>query len=362
MTPRALALIFGGPSAEHDISLVSARCILAALDRSRFAPVLLGIARDGQWYLVEESLLQQTGFDAPVDVAAGTPVFLLREGGAVKVVDQASRRDLQAIDVAFPIVHGPGGEDGALQGMLRLLNLPFVGCDVAASAAGMDKEFTKRLLMSAGIPVSDFLVFKRGADLAQAWEQVAARFAMPVYVKPANMGSSVGVHKVDGREAFLAAAADALRYDSKFLVEENIVGDEVEVAVLGNLQAQASVPGAFHANDAFYTFDAKYMNANGASFRVPATADDALNQRLRELALEVYRVLDCRGLTRVDSFLTPDGRVLVNEVNTLPGFTPISMYPALWEATGLPYGELVSRLVELAFEAHGERAGLALNR
>ncbi len=362
MSQRTLALIFGGPSAEHDISLVSARCILAALDRQQFAPVLLGIARDGQWYLVEESLLQQTSFDAPVEVASGRPVFLLRESGVVKVVDQGTRQDVQSIDVAFPIVHGPGGEDGALQGMLRLLNLPFVGCDVASSAAGMDKEFTKRLLLSAGIPVSDFLVFRKGVALAEAWEQVSARFSMPVYVKPANMGSSVGVHKADSREAFLAAAADALRYDSKILVEENIVGDEVEVAVLGNLQAEASVPGAFHANDAFYTFDAKYMNANGATFRVPATQDDALNQRLRELALDVYRVLDCRGLTRVDSFLTPDGRVIVNEVNTLPGFTPISMYPALWEASGLPYAALVSRLVALAFEAHQERAAKSLCR
>lgn len=363
MSKKNLALFFGGPSAEHDVSLVSAKCILKALDRNKFNVLLLGLSREGVWYLLQESDLLKTEFDKPIDVSkVGQEVMAYREKDQVQLVDHQSKKMISPLDVAFPIIHGTIGEDGSIQGYFKVLGLPFVGCDVAASSACMDKEFTKRILENAGIKVAPFLVCKEEEKLELTWQKIQETFKMPIYVKPANMGSSVGVHKANSREEFLRAAFDAFNYDSKILIEENIEGEEVEVAVLGNMKPEASLPGAFRANDNFYTYEAKYLNKEGATFHVPATSDPALTEEIRQLALKVYDTLDCRGMARVDLFLTPKKELIVNEVNTLPGFTPISMYPQLWEKSGVPYSDLLNRLIDFAFEEHERRKIKAVRR
>lgn len=353
---KKLALIFGGPSAEHNVSLVSARCILAELDRNQFEVFALGIDKTGSWYLVDPERLKKTAFDAPISISeAGDEVCLIRRNQRVELLSLVSSKTLSVIDVAFPIVHGPWGEDGALQGFLKLLSLPFVGCDVTASAICMDKEYNKRICENAQIPVAPFKVYHSDQSIDEIKTDVQKYFKWPVYLKPANMGSSVGVHKVKDASAFELAARDAFQYDSKILVEENIDGLEVEVAVLGNRQASASQPGAFRANDTFYTYEAKYLNKDGATFQVPATQNTELNEKLRDFALNVYKTLDCTGLSRVDLFLTDDEKIYLNEVNTLPGFTPISMYPKLWQGSGKEYSPLLTELVKLAFEEHEVR-------
>lgn len=354
---KNLALIFGGPSAEHNISLVSAKCILAELDRTQFEVFALGIEKNGSWYLVDPKKLGATQFDAPISISkSGIEVSLVRRQNKIDLINLSDSNTIAQLDVAFPIVHGPWGEDGALQGFLKLLQIPFVGCDVTASALCMDKEFNKRVCEQAKIPVAAFKVYHSDQSLPSIQHDVEKHFKLPIYLKPANMGSSVGVHKVSDLAKFQAAAQDAFLYDTKILVEENIDGLEVEVAVLGNRKAQASQPGAFRANDDFYTYEAKYLNKEGATFQVPATNNKELNEKLREFALNVYKTLDCKGLSRVDLFLTADERIYLNEVNTLPGFTPISMYPKLWEGSGKPYSKLLSELVDLAFDEHNERS------
>lgn len=354
MSRTRVGIIFGGTSSEHEVSLQSAKNILDALDHERFEPVLIGIDKQGRWHLSQAGSFLLNA-DDPARIA------LHRSGVALSVHPGAGQAQLQPadpaavlgqIDVVLPIVHGPLGEDGALQGLLRMANLPFVGSPVLGSAVAMDKDVTKRLLRDAGLQVAPWQCIRRHQAATIDVDCVIARLGLPLFVKPANQGSSVGVSKVKDAAGFAAALERALRYDHKVLVEAAVAGREIECAVLGNEQPQASVCGEVVVHDEFYAYDTKYLNENGADVVVPADIDDATQQRIRQIALQAYQALECAGMARVDVFLTGDGRVVINEVNTLPGFTRISMYPKLWGASGVDYTTLITRLIELALERH----------
>lgn len=349
MAKIKLALIFGGRSTEHEISILSATSIFSQLDKERYEVLLLKIDIQGQWFLVNGD--QLTTEDATqISVSAGNPKARIHsiENGTV----------LGEIDVAFPVLHGTFGEDGTIQGFLKVLNVPFVGCDVLASSACIDKAYTKKLLVQAGVQVSPGVIVTKGDDVS--FEEIEAKFGLPLFVKPANLGSSVGVHKVGNREEFETGLADALRYDTKVLVEQNIVGREIECAVLGNENPEASLPGEIILNSEFYSFESKYVDGKSSGTQIPAELPDHIVQRIREIALKGYRALGCEGMARVDFFLTADEQLIINEINTIPGFTKISMYPKMWEATGLPYTQLLDRLIELALERHQRDSALRI--
>ncbi|WP_434031786.1 D-alanine--D-alanine ligase [[Pseudomonas] boreopolis] len=357
-----VGLVFGGQSTEHEVSLQSAKNIVDALDKDRFDVSLIGIDKQGQWHLAELD-----GFLLDADDPAR--IAFNRTGRSLALVPGAETQPLrplqqaqmpEQIDVVFPIVHGTLGEDGSLQGLLRMANLPFVGSGVLGSAVAMDKDVAKRLLRDAGLEVAPFACFDRHRARTADFDALAAQLGLPLFLKPANQGSSVGVSKVRDRAQFEAAMAQALEFDHKALVEAAIDGREIECAVLGNDRPQASVCGEVVVHDEFYSYATKYISETGADVVVPAAIDADTQARIQDVALRAYRALDCAGMARVDVFLTPQGRIVVNEVNTLPGFTRISMYPKLWQASGLGYRELVTRLIELALERHA--ADRALKR
>ncbi|WP_355606527.1 D-alanine--D-alanine ligase [Xanthomonas cannabis] len=351
-----VGLIFGGKSAEHEVSLQSARNVLEALDPQRFEPVLIGIDKQGQWHLsAQDGFLRDA--DDPSRIA------LHRSGHAVAVLPGAkqaqlrpveSEQALAQIDVVFPIVHGTLGEDGSLQGLLRMANLPFVGSGVLGSALAMDKDMAKRVLRDAGLEVAPFVCFNRHTAAHADVDALIARFGLPLFVKPANQGSSVGVSRVRSAADFADALALALAYDHKVLVEAAIAGREIECAVLGNATPQASVCGEVVVHDAFYSYQTKYISAHGADIVIPAAIDAQTQQRIQQVAVQAYQALDCAGMARVDVFLDADGRIVINEVNTLPGFTRISMYPKLWQASGLDYTSLITQLIDLALQRHAD--------
>ncbi len=349
-----VGLIFGGKSAEHEVSLQSARNIVNALDKQRFDVSLIGIDKQGQWHASDlDGFLLNA--DDPARIAlhrSGRGIALVPGSDAQPLRPLAPAQALDQIDVVFPIVHGTLGEDGSLQGLLRMANLPFVGSGVLGSAVAMDKDVAKRLLRDAGLEIAPFTCFTHATAGRADFAALVERFGLPLFVKPANQGSSVGVSKVHDAAEFAAALQLALSYDHKALVEAAIAGREIECAVLGNEQPQASICGEVVVHDAFYSYDTKYISEDGAEVVVPAAIDAQTQQRIQDVALRAYRALECAGLARVDVFLTADERIIVNEINTLPGFTRISMYPKLWEASGLSYRELITRLIELALERH----------
>lgn len=349
-----VAVIFGGQSSEHEVSLRSARAILEHLDQERFESLPVGITRDGRWLvggdpltaLAQRSSLPLEGssplraFGQPVETRA--PEFLWSE----------------EIDVVFPVLHGPYGEDGTVQGLLELAGIPYVGCGVLASAIAMDKPTAKRLFASIGLAQARWLLFtwpewqRSQAEIAAAIER---ELGYPCFVKPANLGSSVGVSKVHNATELTAAIEEASHYDRRILVEEAIDARELEVSVLGNDQPIASIVGEIIPSREFYDFEAKYIDAN-SRLLIPAPITEEQAETVRQMALAAFRVIDGAGMARVDFFLErPTGRILINEVNTIPGFTAISMYPKLWEACGLCFRDLVTRLIELALERHAEQ-------
>jgi len=253
-------------------------------------------------------------------------------------------------DVAFPVLHGPYGEDGTIQGLFKLANVPFVGASVAGSAVGMDKDVTKRLLRDAGIPTGMFLVFHKNEKGSISFRDVKKKLGMPMFVKPANLGSSVGVFKVHNEDEFKKAIRKAFLYDTKILIEEYIKGREMECAVLGNEVMQASVPGEIRPKHEFYSYEAKYLDENGAALDIPAKVSSALIKKIQDLSKKTCQILCCEGMARVDFFLTQKNELYVNEINTLPGFTSISMYPKLWEASGISNEKLVDFLIKLALD------------
>jgi D-alanine-D-alanine ligase len=362
VTKTRVIILFGGRSAEHEISILSARNVLAALDRQRFEPVLIGIDRAGGWHLESERTLA---------AATGSPRALALDPAAPPVGVEAALVQVapaggEAVDtVVFPVLHGTYGEDGTVQGLLDLADAAYVGAGVLGSAIGMDKEVAKRLLRDAGIPVVDFVLvtaagFARDPEAALA---PAARFGFPVFVKPSNAGSSVGVSKVRDRTGLAPAVRAALAYDRKVLIERAVDAREIECSVLGNDDPMASVPAEIlvHHKDGFYSYDAKYVDPNGASFRVPAEIPEPLIARVKELAIQTFRALELAGMARVDFFLERTGDapgLYVNEVNTIPGFTAMSMYPKMWEASGLSQKQLLTRLIDLALERRNGRRAL----
>jgi D-alanine-D-alanine ligase len=355
-----VGVIFGGKSAEHEVSLQSAKNIVDAIDKDKFDVTLLGIDKQGQWHINDASNYLLNA-ENPALIAlnrSNKNVALIPGKEKQQLIESGSAGTLGQLDVVFPIVHGTLGEDGSLQGLLRMANLPFVGAGVLGSAVSMDKDVTKRLLRDAGLAVAPFVTLTRSNRAKFSFEQLSERLGLPLFVKPANQGSSVGVSKVQDRAGFDAAVTLAFSFDHKVLVESAIVGREIECAVLGNDEPQASLCGEIVLSDAFYSYDTKYINEQGAQVIVPAVIAPEVSDKIRDVALKAFRALECFGLARVDVFLTPDNNVVINEINTLPGFTNISMYPKLWAASGVSYSELITRLIELALERHQQDRAL----
>ena len=351
-----VGIVFGGQSAEHEISILSARNILEALDRSRFEPRLIGIDKAGHWLVQDEPrFLANAGDPRLVQVQPGA-AFQLTGGMADAPRDDRSD---QSLDVVFPILHGTLGEDGTIQGLLEVAGIPYVGAGVLGSAIGMDKDVAKRLLRDAGIPIATFQTVRRpqfDADRQGVCESLAA-LGYPLFTKPANAGSSVGVRRVADPKSLAAALEHAFEFDSKVIAESAVVGREIELAVLGGNPPTVSVPGEIvvqHA-DGFYSYEAKYLDAQGARLELPARLSADECARAQALALRTFEVLECDGLARVDLFLRPDGKFFVNEINTMPGFTAMSMYPKLWGLSGLRPADLVSRLIDLALERAAQK-------
>jgi len=344
-----VAVVLGGRSTEHAISCVSAGSVLAALDRDRYDVVAVGITPEGRWVLVPDdpALLAMTGRELP-GVKDGQAVALPGDptaGGLVPLEDGPGV--LGAVDVVFPVLHGPWGEDGTLQGLLEMADVPYVGSGVLASAAAMDKVVAKVLLRAAGLPVAESVVARRGEEPDR--EAVAA-LGLPVFVKPARGGSSIGITRVQDLAELPAALQTARAADPKVMVEAAVVGREVECGVLeGPDGLRASVPAEVRVSGdrAFYDFEAKYLE-DATELDVPADLPEGVTERLQEMALTAFRALDCEGLARVDFFVGPGGELTVNEVNTMPGFTPTSMYPLMWQASGVDYPALVDALVQAA--------------
>jgi D-alanine-D-alanine ligase len=347
--PRTrLAILYGGRSAEHQVSVVSARSVMEALDPDRFEVVPIAITRAGAWLLPDRSPLELTASDGalPEVEAAGTELAVRPEQG------------VGGVDVVFPILHGPFGEDGTVQGLFELADLPYVGSGVLASALAMDKAMAKVVLAQAGLPQAPYLVVPERdwrADPDRVAAEVGGRLAYPVFTKPARLGSSIGISKVKTPDGLAAGLADAFAHDTKALVEQGVVARELECGVLGNDAPEASVVGEVVPGHEFYDFEAKYLDES-LKLEIPAPVPGAVRDRVRELSLRAFQALDCEGFARVDFFYEEaTGRVLLNEVNTIPGFTPKSMFPMLWAASGLCYPDLVARLVDLAVERHAVR-------
>lgn len=353
-----VGVIFGGRSAEHEVSLQSAKNVIAAIDRDKYEVVLIGLDKDGAWHLSDETryLLNETDPKMIALNKTDNELALVPGERCRQVVSIRGEAEIGQLDVVFPVLHGTYGEDGTIQGMLKLADIPFVGADVLGSAIGMDKDVAKRLLRDAGIRIADFITLRKQeeADFKAAKE----RLGLPLFVKPACQGSSVGVSKVDGEEEFLAAIRKAFEYDVKVLVEECVAGREIECSVLGNDDPVASIPGEIIPRHEFYSYEAKYIDENGAALEIPAKLTEGEIERIRETAKKTYTALSCEGMARVDFFLKKDGDIVVNEINTIPGFTRISMYPKLWEKSGIGYPELIERLIGLALERYEKQSRL----
>lgn len=318
-----VGILYGGKSVEHEVSLRSAENVVAALDRKRFLPILLKIDKRGRWE---------------------TPAAMF----------------FKRVDIVFPILHGPLGEDGTVQGLLKLAGIPCVGSGVLGSAIGMDKDVMKRLLREAGLPVGPFLVFRQREKVAYA--TVAKQLGKTLFIKPANAGSSVGVSKAKDAASFRRALAYAFQYDNKIIVEKALAAREIECAVLGNADPIVALPGEIIPTHEFYSYEAKYLDENGARIEIPAKLTRSQIKAVQGLAKRAFQTLEAAGLARVDFFLTREGNWYVNEINTIPGFTSISMYPKLFEASGISYTELISRLISLALERFDEEKRLETSR
>ena len=372
-TKKKIAIIFGGKSGEHEVSIASATSVFNALDKSKYDVVLIGIDKSGRWLLpAEAKLLAQVKNPNLLNlqlekhtislVAFETPrqlVEIENSSSSPLALSDASDKN-RKFDVILPILHGPHGEDGTIQGLLELSNIPYVGSGVLGSAVGMDKDVSRRLFAAAGIPVVETVVvrkheFAKGG--AKIIADAVARFGLPFFVKPANMGSSLGVHKIKTEAEAALKFASAFSFDNKVLIERAIDARELECSVLGNSEPLASIVGEIIPQHEFYSYEAKYLDENGARLDIPAMnlTTEQVDQ-IRALSIQAFQTLECNGLARVDFFLDrKTGEILLNEINTMPGFTNISMYPKLWEATGKPYSQLLDELIELAIDRHAEK-------
>lgn len=349
-----VGILFGGKSAEHEVSLQSAKNIIESIDRKKYDILLLGIDKQGQWHMGDESefVLHK---DNPRLIAlnkGNDRLALIPGQSSENLVDLTNQETIDRIDVIFPVLHGPFGEDGTVQGLLKLAGIPFVGAGVLGSAVGMDKDVMKRLLRDADLVIADFIAAHSQERAKIHYKDIQERFGSPFFIKPANLGSSVGVHKVHNETEFSSALDDAFLFDTKVIIEEFIEGREIECAVLGNENPIASVPGEILPSHDFYSYEAKYIDEQGAVLEIPAKLPEEISSKIRDISILAFKTLCCEGMARVDCFLKNDGTVVVNELNTIPGFTSISMYPKLWEASGIPYGELIDQLIQLALKRH----------
>lgn len=365
-----IGLLFGGRSGEHDVSLTSAASVLKALDPAKYEVVPIGITREGSWRVgrAAEKLLpgsgqQSSGLEKvlPDVLKSGKPVMASADPTTPQLVPMNSAslaKSHPQIDVIFPVLHGTFGEDGTVQGLLELAGIPYVGAGVVASATGMDKDVMKRLFRDAGLPVVRWVLVLRSeweGGPAGVRNLIEKEIGYPLFVKPANLGSSVGISKVRSARQLSAALDLAALYDRKILVECAVDAREIECAVLGNDHPQASVPGEIIPVNEFYDYEAKYVK-EGSNIIIPARLTHRQTKRVKEYSVRAFQAIDCAGMARVDFLLDrKNSKVFVNEINTIPGFTPISMYPKMWEATGVPYAQLLDRLIELALERHEEK-------
>ena len=300
-----IGVLFGGKSAEHEVSINSANNVIKGLNKEKYQVFKIKISKDGKFNI----------------------------------------NSIRKMDVIFPVLHGPYGEDGSMQGLLKILNLPFIGPSVLGSAVGMDKDVMKRLFREAGIPIGKFEAIRIGEEIS--FKKLSKNLGLPMFIKPANLGSSIGIHKVKNEKEFLFGIKDAFKYDRKIVIEENINGREIECSVLGNENPKASLPGEIISNADFYSYDSKYIDNNSVS-KIPAILPKDVINKIQELTIKVFKVLSCEGMGRVDFFLKENGEILVNEINTLPGFTAIGMYPKMWVASGLSMQKLLDELIELS--------------
>ncbi len=344
MKKKRVLIIVGGRSGEHEISLISGKYVLQALDRKEFEPLILIIQKNGVMTLGDETeILKLPDNPRKVKTPQGTPVLIAPYKSSNGRPSIQCGKEAYEYDIAFPILHGPGGEDGTIQGMFELAEIPVVGSGVKASAICMDKVVTKRLCMQAHLPVVPFVETYRGEELLKL------PFPFPVFVKPAHLGSSLGVSKVKKEGDLQKALDEAFQLDDKVLVEPGIEGREIEISVLGKRgDLTVSLPGEIKCKTEFYSYDAKYVDSDSAELIMPAAMEAEQLSRLQDLSRKIFLTLDCKGMARIDYFMTSDGNVLLNEVNTIPGFTPISMYPKLLQLVGISYPDLIHRLISLA--------------
>jgi D-alanine-D-alanine ligase len=352
MDQCTVCILYGGRSGEHEVSCRSAASVSRNLDAGKYRQVLIGIDKAGRWHLQREPSFQRADY--------GERLAVLPETEAVSVIPGrglGTDSGILEVDVVFPVLHGTFGEDGTVQGLLEMADLPYVGAGVLGSSLAMDKQKTKEIWKQTGLPVVEFVVVRD--DSAQSIATVLQRLRTPLFVKPVTAGSSLGISKVHGRDGLQPAIAEALRYDAKVMVEPAVDGREIECAVLGNESAQAFAPGEILPAHEYYSYEAKYIDPEGADLRLPADIPESVSMEIRRLAVAAFQAVECSGMARVDFFLErAGGRILLNEINTIPGFTNISMYPKLCEASGVPYPELLERLIELAAERHRLRDSL----
>ena len=349
-----LALLYGGRSGEHEVSCRSAASILKNLDPGKYDVFPVAVDHNGFWYLQKEPESRSLGDSLPVSTdrprVGVIPGSGLTAGG-----------ETLPVDIAFPIIHGSFGEDGTIQGLLEMAGLPYVGSGVLGSAAGMDKEAMKRLWREAGLPTAPFATLydtSAASDLSERLTTAGLSPEEELFVKPARGGSSVGITRAAGEKALRAALATAFRYDTKAIVERRVLGREIECAVIGNDEVETFPPGEIIPEDGFYDYDAKYVNPDGARLEVPAELPEEQLARIREVAARAYRTLEAEGYARVDLFVSPEGRIFLNEINTIPGFTTISMFPRMCQVGGLKYSEILDRLIDLGMERHKKRQAL----
>ncbi|MFA5777585.1 MAG: D-alanine--D-alanine ligase [Parcubacteria group bacterium] len=343
---KTIAIIFGGKSAEHDVSIQSAHSVLKVIDKLKYNVILVGIDKKGRWFHVDEKYFLSGNQPFFSDkFVKNNPVVPCAKNGGFFIENKK-------VDAVFPLVHGTFGEDGALQGFFKIFNVPFVGADITGSSIGMDKDVTKRLLREAKITVADYIVYKKHQKNEISFEKIKKKLGLPFFVKPASLGSSVGIKKVKNKSEFEVAIKDSFSYGSKIIIEEFIEGRELECSVLGNGKPIASIPGEIILHREFYSYEAKYLDENAATLSIPAKISKSMTKKIQSMALKVFETLCCEGMGRVDFFITKNNQIFVNEINTVPGFTSISMYPKLWEYSGIPYPALIDKLIELAIDRH----------
>jgi D-alanine-D-alanine ligase len=362
MTKLNIGILFGGKSAEHEISLISAQNVFNSLDQKKYNAVLIGIDKKGQWFLHNHNFVVFPNDPKKIKLQKSLKQLAIIPGKSRGQLIQLKKQKTIHLDAIFPVLHGTYGEDGTVQGLLKLLDIPFVGVDLLSSAICMDKDVAKKLLNQAKIPNAKFLTFTKEKKKTINFTKVKKELGLPLFIKPANMGSSVGINRVDHESEFKPTITEAFKYDSKIIIEEFIQGREIECAILGNQNPQASIPGEIITpSGKFYSYDAKYVDEKGAILEAPAKLSKTIIQKIQKLAIQSFKALECEGMSRVDMFLTPSGKLYVNEINTIPGFTSISMYPKLWEKSGIFPVKLVNKLIQLALQRSKKQAQLKTN-